>query len=288
MNMDVESVFITLQNLSNYIYYCYKKLSKLEKNKKEYSLEYENTLLLIDELSILEDEFYNYINNNKDIAYVISKFSYEKIKAYKKPYFVLFHKFSKEELISMRIFNKIYCLYSDRELAKDDNFIGLEYSYISDKTHRLFLDILVDMIYDIKDNSSIKNCIIDAKNDCDFTMKDNNIPYTLKFDNDFDSSYAKCFIGELGRKLSNIGKKTIEQNYRSVILNVAYIRSLVISCNQNMIDDLIDEFQLEHERGNIEDTEGYDLFMDILYSKEELTEEYTDTDDDEFSLGLDY
>ncbi len=284
--MNAESLYLTITNLSNIILACYKKLAILEIKGLESSPEYEKILRCMELYSKLEDGYYDKLFSDKKLeeefmSYIGHKFDDRHLRNYATGYYRLFHEFPNEELVNVRMFSRLSTMKSV-EVVKEVNplpNIDSIVDYLFERKNHIFLDVLEDDI-DNPNYKSVRNVLIKAKYDQAFMMKKKEVTCEVS------QEEIECVgigndihdVETLGLKLSKLSDKTIEHNYRSVILNIAYIKSALIQCHPFLVYELIDRFEKKLDSKEVSDTPGYRLFMGVLDSIPQIREQYLITD----------
>lgn len=285
--MNAECLYLNIENTSKIILACYKKMAILEMKGLDTSLEYEKTLKSMELLSSLEDSYYAMLSSDKILeekfyAYIGWKFDNRKLKNYATGYYRLFHEFPDEELINVRMFTKLSTLKSIEVIDENETRIrnmGEIVAYLFERKNVMFLDILDDDI-DNPDYAPIRKTLIKAKYDQAFMLKKSNVTCEV------DQEDIECVgigndlfdVETLGMKLSKLNDKSIEANYRSVILNLAYIKSCLLQVHPFLVFELISKFENKKEKGEVNDTPGYQLFMKTLEEIVPLRDRYLITD----------
>lgn len=290
--MKCEELFTSLECISSFILIYYQKLSHLELLNKKNSLEYEQCLKELEKMLVMESKYYDEFKNNitlinEFLLYMKKVYGEKKFSSYDKSYFLLFHEFDQPDLIAMRIFNQVKLIASSSLILESgEEELNEYFNYLCERQHKLFLDIIEDTIND-KDYSSYKNMLISAKYDSAFVLRKNEVNEDLDEYEVNSISIGKYIedLEELGLKISKLDEEKVEKNVRSVILNICYLKSIIIQSQSILIEDMIQKFNEYLRDGKINNTFGYQIFMNILNSKCNLTEYYL-TDD--YSLKRKY
>lgn len=285
--MTAECLYLNITNISRMILACYKKMSILEMKGLDTSLEYEKTLKNMETLSMIEDGYYSMLSSDKLLernfyTYIAWKFDQKKLNSYATGYYRLFHEFPDEELINIRMFNRLSTLKNievTNEKYTENRKMGEIVSYLFERKNMMFLDILDDEI-NVPEYSSIRKTLIKAKYDHAFMLKKSNVTCEVMQED------IECVgigndlldVKTLGMKMSKLNEKSIEANYRSVILNLAYIKSCLLQVHPILIYQLINEFEEKLKKGEVSNTTGYQLFMKTLEDIIPLRDKYLITD----------
>lgn len=265
-----ENAYYSLVGIGTSILSHYKKLADLEIKDQTSSQEYEKVIKNIKTLTKFEDYYYGLLIDPKFNvefqAFLATKCTQREFDNYTAGYYKLFHEFSDEELVKLRIYSKII-ENMKIEAVLSSGITGLDKAveYILERKNKMFID-LINEDAENPQYKEIRKMIVKAKYDNAFILKkkdlvydaDENMLEALGVGNDIEE------VATLGKKMSKLSEKSINANVRSILLNIAYIKSCLAQFPDNLVEQIKERFNDMLESGEISDTPGFQLFIDTL------------------------
>lgn len=131
-----KEIYYSLRNITSILYRLYRKLTILETEGKDSSLEYENTLKLIEFYTAIEDQYYEKLEKLvEDDDEIIEKLYVNNListastfppdKQLSDPTYIIFHDVKEDDIIPMRIANKLF--ETSVMTRKTDDEMGKKY-----------------------------------------------------------------------------------------------------------------------------------------------------------------
>lgn len=284
--MGESDIYNSIKSTTYVLYNLYQRLTKLEIEGKNSSKEYEETLRTIEIYTALEDKYYDMLEElgKKDSELVLrlnaitaleasSHFSREKKLC--DPTFIIFHDFKSEDVIPMRITNKLFEVFLHNRISDENDIERVMYDGYESQRDQYFLDILDSMSKD-KDYKAYRNMIIKAKYKVAFINKRRN---PRKVENNFFADSAAGLtnateVAEYAKKMYKLSESSINSpfNARSILLSSAYIRANLIQMDEMSTEALRLILQTSEALGDIKVSDGKKLFDRIAeYQDEDKT-----------------
>lgn len=278
-----KDIYYSLRNITSILYRLYRNLYTLEVKKESSSLEYEKTLKLIEFYTRLEDQYYErletlvkedgeiiermYVNN---LLSTESTFSPEK--QLSDISYIIFHDIKENDIIPMRMANKLFETSVITSENSDEISQGLYNGYESQKG-TYFIDILDTMSKD-PDFKEFRNQLIKAKYKVAFINKRRS---PLEPNDEFVVSTANEMMNaqeilNYARKMYNLSESSIKSpsNARRLMLSMAYIRANMLQMSEVGMQALYTLLSMGESCGDLNPREGKKLFDEILkYEKDD-------------------
>ncbi len=278
-----KDIYYSLRNITSILYRLYRNLYTLEVKKESSSLEYEKTLKLIEFYTRLEDQYYErletlvkedgeiiermYVNN---LLSTESTFSPEK--QLSDISYIIFHDIKENDIIPMRMANKLFETSVITSENSDEISQGLYNGYESQKG-TYFIDILDAMSKD-PDFKEFRNQLIKAKYKVAFINKRRS---PLEPNDEFVVSTANEMMNaqeilNYARKMYNLSESSIKSpsNARRLMLSMAYIRANMLQMSEVGMQALYTLLSMGESCGDLNPREGKKLFDEILkYEKDD-------------------
>lgn len=278
-----KDIYYSLRNITSILYRLYRNLYTLEVKKESSSLEYEKTLKLIEFYTRLEDQYYErletlvkedgeiiermYVNN---LLSTESTFSPEK--QLSDISYIIFHDIKENDIIPMRMANKLFETSVITSENSDEISQGLYNGYESQKG-TYFIDILDAMSKD-PDFKEFRNQLIKAKYKVAFINKRRS---PLEPNDEFVVSTANEMMNaqeilNYARKMYNLNESSIKSpsNARRLMLSMAYIRANMLQMSEVGMQALYTLLSMGESCGDLNPREGKKLFDEILkYEKDD-------------------
>lgn len=276
-----KEIYYSLRNIASVLYRLYLELSSLESKKMDSSIEYERVLKLVEFYTSLEDEYYKRLEelsySDEDIIermYVNTLIStasaFPPDKQLSDPTYIIFHDIKEDDIIPMRMANKLFEVSMIARKDKDEIGDKLYTEYESQKG-TYFLDIIDSMSKD-KDCESVRNELIKAKYKVAFINK-RRCP--REPENDFIASTANEVINAqevltYAKKMYGLNELSINAlgNRRKLLLSIAYIRANLLQMDEVGLQALTTLINVGEMCGDLNPRDGKKLFEGILeYAK---------------------
>ncbi len=278
-----KDIYYSLRNITSILYRLYRNLYTLEVKKESSSLEYEKKLKLIEFYTRLEDQYYErletlvkedgeiiermYVNN---LLSTESTFSPEK--QLSDISYIIFHDIKENDIIPMRMANKLFETSVITSENSDEISQGLYNGYESQKG-TYFIDILDAMSKD-PDFKEFRNQLIKAKYKVAFINKRRS---PLEPNDEFVVSTANEMMNaqeilNYARKMYNLSESSIKSpsNARRLMLSMAYIRANMLQMSEVGMQALYTLLSMGESCGDLNPREGKKLFDEILkYEKDD-------------------
>lgn len=278
-----KDIYYSLRNITSILYRLYRNLYTLEVKEESSSLEYEKTLKLIEFYTRLEDQYYErletlvkedgeiiermYVNN---LLSTESTFSPEK--QLSDISYIIFHDIKENDIIPMRMANKLFETSVITSENSDEISQGLYNGYESQKG-TYFIDILDAMSKD-PDYKEFRNQLIKAKYKVAFINKRRS---PLEPNDEFVVSTANEMMNaqeilNYARKMYNLNESSIKSpsNARRLMLSMAYIRANMLQMSEVGMQALYTLLSMGESCGDLNPREGKKLFDEILkYEKDD-------------------
>lgn len=283
--MNENDIYNSIKNTSYVLYGLYQKLSKLEIAHKETTKEYEDILRMIEVYTALEDKYYDMLEelSRKDddlplrlnaLTALETNFPYSIDKKISDPSYIIFHDFDSEDIVPMRITNKLFEVFIHIKTSEDDIERKLFDCYDAQKD-QYFIDILDSMSKD-KEYKDYRKTLINAKYKVAFINKKRTVK---KVENDFFSDTAAGLtnateVSVYAKKMYKLNRESILSpvNARSILLSSAYIRANLLQMDETSIETLKLILETGEALGDIIPGTGKELFESILeYQSEDKT-----------------
>ncbi len=274
--MNPLNIYISIQTISEKIYYIYIALAQEENKNGINSVKYKELLETVNTLKNIENSIYkeiekNTIRNKEYVRKLLLKLyqdSEEKInleRTLHSPERIIFNDNLGKKAISMRISNKLSSIFMKHYI--DDANIDKTVYFIGESTRdKYFLDFLDELIIEQKIRYFKKN-LINSKYEYAFincSEYDNQKP-----SEDYDELIsAKNFL-ELTKyikKMSVMSEKSFFHpiNSRRILLTFTYVRSLVIQMREEEYRHLKETIDIMLEHKVIKDSYGTRCFIAML------------------------
>lgn len=278
-----KDIYYSLRNITSILYRLYRNLYTLEVKEESSSLEYEKTLKLIEFYTRLEDQYYErletlvkedgeiiermYVNN---LLSTESTFSPEK--QLSDISYIIFHDIKENDIIPMRMANKLFETSVITSENSDEISQGLYNGYEAQKG-TYFIDILDAMSKD-PDYEEFRNQLIKAKYKVAFINKRRS---PLEPNDEFVVSTANEIMNaqeilNYARKMYNLNDSSIKSpsNARRLLLSMAYIRANMLQMSEVGMQALYTLLSMGESCGDLNPREGKKLFDEILkYEKDD-------------------
>lgn len=284
--MGESEIYNSIKSTTYVLYNLYQRLTKLEIEGKNSSKEYEETLRTIEIYTALEDKYYDMLEElgKKDSELVLrlnaitaleAPSYFGKEKKLCDPTFIIFHDFKSEDVVPMRITNKLFEVFLHNKVSDENDIERAIYDGYESQRDQYFLDILDSMSKD-KDYKAYRNMIIKAKYKVAFINKRRN---PRKVENNFFTDSAAGLtnateVVEYAKKMYKLSESSINSplNARSILLSSAYIRANLIQMDEMSTEALRLILQTSEALGDVKVSDGKKLFDRIVeYQDEDKT-----------------
>lgn len=278
-----KEIYYSLRNITSILYRLYHKLTILETMGKDSSLEYEKTLKLIELYTAIEDQYYEkteklvedddeiierlYVNNMISTA---STFPPDK--QLSDPTYIIFHDVKEDDIIPMRMANKLF--ETSVMTRKTDDEMGKRlFSEYESQKGTYFVEIL-DALSKDEICKEFRNELIKAKYKVAFINKRRR---AKEASDDFLISTANEVVNAqeiltYARKMYGLSQKSIEapSNARKLLLTMAYIRANMLQMGEIGMQALNTLLYMGEQAGDLVPKDGKKLLEGILnYEKED-------------------
>lgn len=278
-----KEIYYSLRNITSILYRLYRKLIAFEALGKESSLEYEKTLKLIEFYTAIEDQYYAkleklvkedeeiierlYVNNMISTAS-----SFPPDKQLSDPTYIIFHDVQEDDIIPMRMANKLFETSVMTREADDDTGKRVFSEYEPQKG-TYFVEILDSLSKD-STCKEFRNELIKAKYKVAFINKRR---CAKEISDDFLISAANEIVNAqeiltYARKMYGLSGKSIEapSNARKLLLTMAYIRANMLQMGEVGMQALNTLLYVGEQAGDLVPRDGKKLLEGILsYEKED-------------------
>ena len=171
--MDESDIHNSIKSTTYVLYTLYLKLAKLEIDGKDCTKEYEETLRAIEIYTALEDKYYDMLEelSKKDSELVLrlnavtaleSQSHFANEKKLCDPSYIIFHDFKIQDIVPMRISNKLFEVFLHNRVSDSNDIERIMYDEYEAQRDQYFVDILDSMSKD-KDYKGYKKMLIKAK-----------------------------------------------------------------------------------------------------------------------------
>lgn len=281
-------LYESIRNITYIIYGLYSKLIKLESEGKSSSLEYEDTLRKLEKYEILENKYYEEVekrtNNNTDFAVLMNARAHHNAKSnfplYKRIgdiVHIVFHDFDQDDLVYMRMSNRLYEIFIHAKTEEDD--FEREIYGFEDIRNKYLIDIIDSMIKDEKFKSYNK-ILIAAKYKISFINK-RRIPI-ITHKNSMASMSCGVIntteISEYAEKIFRLTNESLnsEKNSRSLLIASALIRADMLQMDEISFEAMRMMIDAGKIIGRIESNDGEKFFDSIVELKDDDKKKFGD------------
>lgn len=282
--MKIEEIYLNLKNISTLIYIIYQRLTKLEIEHKESSIEYENQLEALDSLLKMEKYYYGIIIKQAKKNYgVIIDISAENLKntTEKMPKDTLIHDTSifiyneleEEDLIAMRMSYKLYELYI--KLKEEDSIDNQVINGYEPKRDKYFLDIISDEIIGTTDKKNRKK-LIQAKYTYAFIhpQKEEVQIENEDYVNAIVAIKNSSEIMDYASMISQANKEEIVKSQKKYLLSFLYSRACLLQMESLMIETLRETLVILNKIDETTANDGAKAFMSLFDCIDEDRKKY--------------
>lgn len=288
--MNESDIYNSIKSTTYVLYSLYQKLTNLEIDGKEATKEYEETLRAIEIYTTLEDKYYDMLEElgKKDDDLVLrlnaitalqSHANFGSDKKICDPSYIIFHNFKSEDVVPMRITNKLFEVFLHNRISDENELERRLYDEYEAQRDQYFVDILDSMSKD-KDFKAYKNMLIRAKYKVAFINKRRK---PRKLESDFFADTAAGLtnateVSEYAKKMYKLSEKSINSplNARSILLSSAFIRANLLQMDEVSTEALRLILQTGEALGDIEVHEGKKLFDRIVDYQDEDKKTFRD------------
>ena len=281
--MDESDIHNSIKSTTYVLYTLYLKLAKLEIDGKDCTKEYEETLRAIEIYTALEDKYYDMLEelSKKDSELVLrlnavtaleSQSHFANEKKLCDPSYIIFHDFKIQDIVPMRITNKLFEVFLHNRVSDSNDIERIMYDEYEAQRDQYFVDILDSMSKD-KDYKGYKKMLIKAKYKVAFINKRRN---PRKVEINFLTNTAAGMsnaaeVFEYAKKMYKLSKKSINSplNARSILLSSAFIRANLIQMDDVSTEALRLILQTGEILGDVKANDGKKLFDRIVKYQEE-------------------
>lgn len=278
-----KEIYYSLRNITSILYRLYRKLTAFEVLGKESSLEYEKTLKLIEFYTAIEDQYYvkleKLVKEDEEIIerlyvnnMISTASSFPPDKQLSDPTYIIFHDVKEDDIIPMRMANKLFETSVMTREADDDTGKRVFSEYEPQKG-TYFVEILDSLS---KDSicKEFRNELIKAKYKVAFINKRR---CAKEISDDFLISAANEVVNAqeiltYARKMYGLSGKSIEapSNARKLLLTMAYIRANMLQMGEVGMQALNTLLYVGEQAGDLVPRDGKKLLEGILsYEKED-------------------
>lgn len=283
-------IYNSIKSTTGALYCLYQKLAKLEIEGKEATATYEETLRAIETYTILEDKYYDIIEDiSKNDEEVILRLNavtalgaqaqFGSDRKLSDPSYIIFHDFEGEDIVPMRMTNKLFETYLHNKVSDIDDINRKLYDEYGAQRDQYFIDVLDSMSKD-KEFKAYRKMLIRAKYKVAFINKRRN---PRKLESNFFTDTAAGLtnateLTEYAKKMYKLSEKSINSpsNARSILLSTAFIRANLIQMDEVSTEALRLMIETGVSLGDIEANAGKKLFDRIVDYQDEDKETFKD------------
>lgn len=287
--MNAIEVYESIKNTSYGIYTLYKKLEELEIEGKESTIEYEKVLKAIEQYTQIENNYYEILEkmSEKDnelplnlgaLTLIDAKSSFGQFARIGEVLNIIFNDFEEDDIIPMRMNNKIFEIYL-HIMTNEDDMARKQYEVFEAQKEQYFIDILSSMIKD-KNYQSYRKELIKAKYKIAFINRKRNPQKPgIDFSLYTPAGFANIIeIIEYAKKIYRLNENEIffSGNIRSILLSSAYIRANLMQMDDVCIETLKLRLDETEKSGEITVGFGKKIFEEILEYQSQDKKEFKD------------
>ena len=283
-------IYNSIKSTTSVLYCLYQKLAKLEIEGKEATATYEETLRAIEMYTILEDKYYDIIEdiskNDEEVILRLNaitalgaKVQFSRDRKLSDPSYIIFHDFEGEDIVPMRMTNKLFETYLHNKVSDIDDINRKLYDEYGAQRDQYFIDVLDSMSKD-KEFKAYRKMLIRAKYKVAFINKRRN---PRKLESNFFTDTAAGLtnateLTEYAKKMYKLSEKSINapSNARSILLSTAFIRANLIQMDEVSTEALRLMIETGVSLGDIEANAGKELFDRIVGYQDEDKETFKD------------
>lgn len=283
-------IYNSIKSTTGALYCLYQKLAKLEIEGKEATATYEETLRAIEMYTILEDKYYDIIEdiskNDEEVILRLNavtalgaKAQFGSDRKLSDPSYIIFHDFEGEDIVPMRMTNKLFETYLHNKVSDIDDINRKLYDEYGAQRDQYFIDVLDSMSKD-KEFKAYRKMLIRAKYKVAFINKRRN---PRKLESNFFTDTAAGLtnateLTEYAKKMYKLSEKSINSpsNARSILLSTAFIRANLIQMDEVSTEALRLMIETGVSLGDIEANAGKKLFDRIVDYQDEDKETFKD------------